>query len=190
MSQAGVRACAYARTMPTWASVLIALTSGLGSGSFAAWLTTRNDRRERFRHRLIEAADEFAGAAAEALVKTRDAIGDVRGSRDAERMKQTTELAWQRRDAVLHRSARVDLLFGPGRDVSQAANALVNELANVVASLTPPSFDADAADRAHLNAAEALRGFHIAASIAIQEGKPAAATQLDRQRHRLTLRRG
>ncbi len=157
--------------MPTWASVLIALTSGLGSGTFAAWLTTRNDRRERFRHRLIEAADEFASAAAEALIKTRDAIGEVRALKDAERMKQTTELAWQQRDAVLHRSARVDLLFGPGRDVSRTANDVVNQLANVVASLTPPSLDADAAERAHLNAAEALRGFHIAASGAMQEGK-------------------
>jgi hypothetical protein len=108
--------------MPTWASVLIALTSGLGSGTFAAWLTTRNDRR------------------------------------------------------VLHRSARVDLLFGPGRDASQAANAVMNALANVVASLTPPSFDADAAERAHLDAAEALRGFHVAASYAIQQGKPPVVT--------------
>lgn len=176
--------------MPTWASVLIALTSGLGSGTFAAWLTTRNDRRERFRHRLIEAADEFASAAAEALIKTRDAIGEVRDRKDAEHMKRTTELAWQQRDAALHRSARVDLLFGPGRDVSRAANDVVNELANVVAALTPPSFDAGAADRAHLDAAEALRRFHIAASSAIQEGKPAAAAQLEHQRHRLTLRRG
>jgi hypothetical protein len=172
--------------MPTWASVLIALTSGLGSGSFAAWLTTRNDRRERFRHRLIEAADEFASAVAEALIKTRDAIGEVQALKDAEHMKRTTELAWQQRDAVLHRSARLDLLFGPGRDVSRAANDVVNELANVVASLTPPSFDADAAVRAHVKAAEALRGFHIPASNAIQEGKPPVATQLDRQRHRLS----
>jgi hypothetical protein len=51
--------------MPAWASVLIASASGLGSGTFAAWLTTRNDGRERFRNRLIEAADEFASAAAE-----------------------------------------------------------------------------------------------------------------------------
>jgi hypothetical protein len=172
--------------MPTWASVLIALTSGLGSGTFAAWLTTRNDRRERFRHRLIEAADEFASAAAEALIKTRDAIGEVRDRNDAERMKQTTELAWHQRDVVLHRSARVDLLFGPGRDVSRAANDVVNELATVVAALTPPSLDAGSADRAHLDAAEALRKFHIAASRAIQKGKPAAVPQLDP----LTLERG
>jgi hypothetical protein len=70
---------------------------------------------------LIEAADEFASAAAEALIKTRDAVGEVQALKDAESMKQTTELAWRHRDAVLHRSARVDLLFGPGRDVSRAA---------------------------------------------------------------------
>jgi len=172
--------------MPTWASILIALASGLGSGTFAAWLTTRNDRRERFRHRLIDAADEFAGSAAEALIRTRDAIREVRAFKDAERMKQTTELAWQQRDAVLHRGARVDLLFGPGRDVSRSANDFVHELAKVVASLTP--LDAAAAERAHLKAAEALRGFNVAASVAIQEGKPPVATEQDLQRHHLALR--
>jgi hypothetical protein len=54
------------------------------------------------------------------------------------------------------------------------------ELANVVASLTPPSFDADAAERAHLDAAEALRRFHLSASTAIQTGKLPVATRLDR----------
>jgi hypothetical protein len=172
--------------MPVWASVLIALGSGLGSGTFAAWLTTRNDRRERFRNRLIEAADEFAIAAAEALTGTRDAIRDVRDLKDAERMKAASELAWQQRDAVLHRSARIDLLFGPGRDASRCANDVVNELAKVVSSLVPPSLDADAAESAHVRVAEALRGFHLAASDAIQLGKPPAATRADRHRHMLS----
>jgi hypothetical protein len=185
-------------TMPTWASVLIALASGLGSGTFAAWLTTRSDRRERFRTRLIEAADDFASAAAEALIKTRDAIGEVRASKDAERMKQATELGWTQRDAVLHRSARIDLLFGPGQDAPRLANQVVNELATVVSSLTPhsdgdarepPSSDPDAAERAHLKAAEALRGFHIAASEAIQESKLPSVGRLDRQRYQLAKRR-
>jgi hypothetical protein len=44
-------------------------------------LSTGNDRCARLRHRLIEAADEFAGTAAEALIKTRDAIGEVRALR-------------------------------------------------------------------------------------------------------------
>jgi hypothetical protein len=158
--------------MPVWVSVLIALASGLGSGTFAAWLTTRNDRGERFRSRLIEAADEFASAAAEALIGTRDAIREVGDRKDAERMKTATDLAWRQRDAVLHRSARVDLLFGPERDTSRCANAVVHELASAVSSLTPPALDADAAERAHVKAAEALRGFHVAASHAIQASKP------------------
>lgn len=175
--------------MPTWASIMIALASGLGSGTVAAWWTTQSDRRERFRSRLIEAADDFASAAADALIKTRDAIGEVRASEDAERMKQATELGWKQRDAVLHRSARIDLLYGPGHDAPRLANQVVNELATVVAALTPPSSDAGAAESAHLRAGEALRGFHVAASRAIQEGKPPAIGHLDQQRYELSSRR-
>lgn len=87
-------------------------------------------------------------------------------------LRTATDLAWRQRDAVLHRSARVDLLFGPGRDTSRCANDVVRKLASAVPSLMAPSLDAHAAEHAHVKAAEALRGFHLAASDAIQAGKP------------------
>jgi hypothetical protein len=53
--------------MPVWASIFVTVVAGVGSGAFAAWLTARNDRKERFRDRLIEAADDFTVVAANAL---------------------------------------------------------------------------------------------------------------------------
>ena len=50
--------------MPVWASVLVTVVAALGAGAFGAGLTAQNDRQERFRDRMIEAADEFTGAAA------------------------------------------------------------------------------------------------------------------------------
>jgi len=175
--------------MPAWASVLIALVSGFGSGAVAAVLTTRNDRRDRFRHRLIEAADDFASAASEALTRTRDAIRDVRDFRDAEQMKAATDSAWAQRDAALHRSARVDLLFGPGQDASRCASDVVLQLASVVSSLMPPSPNTSAADRAHMEAVNALRGFNLAAADAIEKAAPPVMSPVDRERHGLTKRR-
>jgi len=164
--------------MPTWASVLIAL----GSGGFAAWLTTRNDRRDRFRHRLIEAADEFASAAAAALMKTREAI------HDANTLGVGSTLAWEHRDNVLRHSARIDLLFGPRRAASQRANDVLSALAKVAFALMPPSPDPQAAVRAHLAVTEALSSFSLAAADAIGKGKPPAATPLERLRRRISKR--
>lgn len=121
--------------MPVWAAILTAL----GTGAFGAWLTTRNDRQERFRDRLIEAADDFTGASAEALIDTRDAIREVGERKDAVLMKESTERAWAARDKALRRSARVDLLFGSGSAASQSANSVLNELATLSALLQPPS---------------------------------------------------
>lgn len=162
---------------------MIAVAVGLGSGGFAAWLTTRNDRRERFRHRLIEAADEFASAAAAALIKTRDALHDVRASGVG------TDAAREQRDALLQRSARVDLLFGPGQDASRRAADVLHELTKVGSSLMPPSPDPNAAVGAHLEAAEALRGFNLAAADAIERAKPPVVSPADRERHGLANRR-
>ena len=153
-------------------SVLIAVVSGLGSGAMAAWWTTRSDRRERFRDRLIGAADDFVGAAAEALLTTRDAVSEVLSARGSEQIAAAIESAWRQRDTALHRSARVDLLFGPTNNPPICANEVLHELANSLELLSFPEPDADAAERASMKAAAALRRFHEAAAHAIQKRNP------------------
>jgi hypothetical protein len=161
--------------MPVWASALVTVIAGLGAGVFGAWVTAWNDRRERFRDRMIETADDFA-AAADALVRFRDAIGAVHASKDAVRMKSATEDAWTHRDIALRRSAHVDLLFGPGSTTAGAANDLLNHLAVAAHSLTPPVGDADAADAALQSAASDLRRFQRSAFGAIRLAAPPSST--------------
>jgi hypothetical protein len=68
--------------MPVWASILITVVAAVGSGSFGAGLAVWNDRHERYRDKMIDAADGFNVAAADALVKLRDAVGPVREAND------------------------------------------------------------------------------------------------------------
>jgi hypothetical protein len=162
--------------VPVWASILLSVVSGLGSGFLGAWLTARNDRQERFRDRLLEAADDFTVAAADALVKLRDAIGAVRDGKDAECMKQATEEAWEHHDIALRRTARLDLLFGVGSDAARSANGLLNQLAVASQALRPPRCDDDRGEAALVDATAELQGFQGAAFAAVRRAAPPSAS--------------
>jgi hypothetical protein len=142
---------------------LIAAVAGIGSGALGAWLTARNDRQERRRDRLLAAADDFSSATAEALVKLRDAIGNVQNLADPASMKEAAEAAWRQRDTALLRSARIDLLFGPQSLTASAANDVLHSLAAAQDILRPPTFDADGAERELVRASERLRRFNSCA---------------------------
>lgn len=176
--------------MPVWASVLVTVVTGLGAGTLGAGLTAWNDRQERFRDRLIEAADEFTAAAAEALVKLRDAVSAVREANDAARMKSSTEEAWEHHDAALCRSARVDLLFGPGSATASSASAFLSHLAQASAVLRPPDSDADGAERALVDGTADLQRFHRAAFDEIRRAAPPSATLRESLRWRSRRRLG
>ncbi len=161
--------------MPVWASALITVIAALGSGTLGAWLASWNDRRERFRDRMIDAADEFGTAAAQALVKLRDAIGEVRSLSDPAQMKEKAEGAWAQRDAVLMRSARIDLLFGPGSETARSSTRLLNHLANAVEILSPPKFDPDGSERALLDTSQEHAMFCRVAFDDIRRAAPPSA---------------
>ncbi len=110
-------------SVPLWLSVIVTVLAAFGA--FGALLTAWNDRQERFRDRMLDAADDFSSATAEGLVVFRDAVGKVTGG-DPVRAKAATEKAWAKRDLPLIRSARVDLLFGPDSDTAHCSNALLN----------------------------------------------------------------
>jgi hypothetical protein len=162
--------------MPVWASVLITVVAAVGAGAFGAGLAVWNDRHERFRDRMIEAADEFNVAAADALVKLRDAVRAVREANDPALMKSTTELAWQAHDDALRASARVDLLFGPGCETTAAVSAFLNRLAIAQNTVRPPNLDAGGAESALVEATSDLRRFHRAAFNGIRRAAPPSAT--------------
>ncbi len=172
----GVRARSYARAVPVWASVLVAVIAVFASGGLGAWLGAWNDRHERFRDRMIAAADEFVGDAANALIALRNAIGEVRNAADPARVKKTVDLAWTTRDAVLRRSARIDLLFGPGSETGHAASSLVHDLAEACERLQPTRFDADGAEATLLEVTARLQNFQHAAFDGIRRAAPPSAT--------------
>jgi hypothetical protein len=132
--------------VPVWTSVLVTIVAAFGAGAFGAGLTVWNDRQERFRERMIDAADGFNVAAADALVKLRDAVGAVREASDPALMKSTTERAWRAHDDALRTSARVDLLFGPGCETTAAASTFLNRLAIAQNAVRPPNPDARGAE--------------------------------------------
>jgi hypothetical protein len=174
--------------MPVWASILVTVVAGVGAGSFAAWLTARNDRQERFRDRLLEAADDFTVAAADALVKLRDAIREVRDSKDHGRMKEATEEAWGHHDIALRRSARLDLLFGVGSDTTGSASRFLNQMAIASQVLRPPDCDADRGEKVLVDATAELQTFNRSAFDAIRHAAPPSATLRESLRRHLGRR--
>jgi hypothetical protein len=174
--------------MPVWASVLVTVVAAVGAGACGAGLAVWNDRHERFRDRMIEAADGFNVAAADALVRLRDAVGAVREANDPALMKSTTELAWQAHDGALRTSARVDLLFGPSSETTEAANTFLNRLAMAQNTVRPPNPDADGAESVLVEATSDLQRFHRAAFNGIRRAAPPSATV--RESLRGILRRG
>lgn len=171
--------------MPIWASVLVTVVAAVCAGAFGAGLTVWNDRQERFRDRMIEAADEFNVAAADALVKLRDAVGAVRDADDPALMKSTTERAWHAHDDALRASARVDLLFGPGCKTTAAVSTFLNRLAIAQNTVRPPNPDAGGAESALVEATSDLQRFHRAAFNGIRRAAPPSATMHESVRRAL-----
>lgn len=169
-----VRRSAYAERVPDWATVVIALVAGFFSGGFGAVLgamSTRGDREERFRNRLLDAADDLLADISPALTTLRDALGEARAG-DAAKAKAAAELAWKGRDLVLHRSARIELLFGPDSDTKRATDNVIEDLAKAAGLLQPPEINADAAESLLMEAAGHLRELQRAALEAIRAASP------------------
>ena len=154
--------------MPVWAAVLIALVSG-GAG---VWVTTWNDRHERFRDRMIDAADDLVSAGSVALIAVRDAIYRVTNDLPTD---DTVTIAWKKRDDFLTLSARVELLFGPTSETAQAATELTSKLAQAIDRAQPPQLNAPAAESLHLEARASLTALQQSAFEDIRVAAPPSA---------------
>jgi hypothetical protein len=154
----------------------VTVVAAASAGAFGAGLTVWNERQERFRDRMIAAADAFNASAADALVKLRDAIGAVREGNDLALMKATTELAWDAHGVALRRSARLDLLFGPGSETTGATSIFLNRLATAQQTVRPPDADPDRAEATLVEATADLQNFHRAAFDGIRRAAPPSGT--------------
>jgi hypothetical protein len=159
--------------VPVWAAILVSLASG----GLGAWLTTWNDRHERFRDRMIEAADDFGVAASEAFVALRTARDEVQRAQAAGNATDAEDAlnnAWTARDAAMTRSTRIDLLFGPGSAPGLEASGVLHELAKGRNHVRDPT--GLAVDEALIDGPEHLRDFQRRAFDGIRKAAPPSAT--------------
>ncbi len=120
-------------------------------------------------------------------MKLRDAIREVRGS-DPARMERATEEAWAHHDIALLRSARIDLLFGPGSDTTQSTSSFLSHLAQASLILRPPAHNADGAENVLVDATADLQEFQRSAFDAIRRAAPPSATLRESLQRRLRRR--
>jgi hypothetical protein len=161
--------------MPVWASILVTVIAAAASGGFGAWLGTWNDRHERFRDRMIVAADGFVGGGSEALIALRDAIFLAQRGMGPS-TDEAIARAWKERDVVIRRRARVELLFGPDSETARAADGLRCDLGSATDKLQGQAPDVAAADRELSEAKGKLREFQGAAFEGILRAAPPSAT--------------
>lgn len=166
-------------------SVLATIIVGLGSGSLgaqlSAWYKARTDRQERFRDRLLDAAERFSGTASEALVALRDASRTMNSGRPEE-IEPAERRAWAKRDELLHASARINLLYGPRSEVASLATSVTHELA--VGGIHLRS-DLSMTDQAITNTTGNLAEFQSTAFAQIRDAAPPAASIGEVLRRRL-----
>lgn len=66
---------------PTWAVVLVGITSGALASLVTALVAASHERAAEFRERMLNAADEFSTAAIVALQQARDVAGKIEDPR-------------------------------------------------------------------------------------------------------------
>jgi hypothetical protein len=117
--------------LPTWAVVVITL-GGSGITAFAAlggsFLRAELERRERWRDRLVAAADDFSTAIERALLAVRDSLDQLH----EEGAAGNTAEASRAIDETVASAARVELLFGATSEPASAARNLLGELRRIV----------------------------------------------------------
>jgi hypothetical protein len=123
-------------------TILVAGIGGLAGGLLGTWLQIRHERREAFRSRLIEAADDLATGMQQAMIALDDAHKTAfeNGFKDAQdrvtfrepstgKLPDPTAHAFKRSRELnaeaQARQARVALLFGPVSPADRSATLTI-----------------------------------------------------------------
>lgn len=158
---------------------LVAALSGFLGAVVGAFLTSRHDRRERFRALRVESATAFLRACADALLQTSVAASTVerRLTDKVEGHLTAEEAATEMKDAIdrthtliaeaAARRALVQLLFGTGSPTEMSGAALLAHLRNAADALDPPEFDVVTAHECHASAALEMEALSETATNAI-----------------------
>ena len=128
---------------PTWAVVLVGITSGALASLVTALVTASHERAAEFRERMLNAADEFSTAAIVALTQVRDTAGGIKqfnaplfasGSFKPE-IKALLDQANKAVDDVFAKQSRVHLLFADRSPTTMASGAVTTHLRNMMMAL-------------------------------------------------------
>jgi ABC-type transporter Mla subunit MlaD len=160
--------------LPSWATIVLAILGSAMGGLLGAFLQIRHERRETFRDRMLESADQAAASVAEALSATRGALRDVEDymagfDTSKERTKTLFARASDAADRGAERVGRVELLFGLDSGLGETLNLARRALRRAIeeAGPSPPEFDR--AWAAWVEADQAYRRFISEARTAAEE---------------------
>jgi hypothetical protein len=168
---------------------LAAILSALGVGGLiGAWLRGAHERRERFRDRLLDVADEFLTRVDTALRATTQA--GVYAGVDTLREKSLPPKIAEALGAIDAAGAlvpRLTIIFPPprdGKDATVLAGAILEAVRAFVDQLHANPFDRDAFANKLENAGAAMREFADFTNSVVQHprlGRPLAITSVARE---------
>jgi hypothetical protein len=128
---------------PTWAVILVGVTSGALASLVTAIVTASHERAAEFRERMLNAADELSTAAIVALQQIRDTASEIKqfngplvasGSFKPE-IKTLLDQANKAVDDVFAKQAGVHLLFADESAATVASVGVTAHLRNMLMAL-------------------------------------------------------
>jgi hypothetical protein len=158
---------------------LVAALSGCFGAVVGALLTSRHDRRERFKALRVESATALVRACAEALLQTSFAVstaerrladkleGHMTADEAATEMKDAVDQARKSIARAAAKRALVQLLFGTESPTERSGAALLAHLRRAADALEPPHFDVIDATEHHMDAALEMEALSETATNAI-----------------------
>jgi hypothetical protein len=171
-----------AETVPLWVALAASLGSGVIGASVTAVLNARADRDERWRDRLIEAAEGFQEGLLGASTAYQDVVNTIkRGPVEGELLELWSK-AVDETNTARHKHAAVFLVFGGHSPVSQAgtlALSAIDELDAEMKNLTSRSFEGVEKKMRYMVAQTLLFGDEASRAIWAKPRRKAGGTYAD-----------
>ena len=146
-------------------AALTAVIAGAVGAGITGLLQLQRDRIEALRKRRLDAADEFATAAADVFIQLTskfEQLPNVQQNPQARLDGLTRAIADARTDihALTGRLPRIELLFGVKSPAGGAATDTVRHLLLMTSEMEKPNADGNVIDREYRAAADASGLFH------------------------------
>jgi hypothetical protein len=124
-----------AETVPLWAALVASLGSGLVGAAVTARLNAQAARDERWRDRLITAAEGFQQELMKASAAYQGVVNRVKHRRDLDQLQEHWSEAVEVTNSARQKHAAVFLVFGGHSPVNKAAVAALNAIDQLEAEM-------------------------------------------------------